>query len=136
DMALAASASKHKTLQRIKRILGKQTSGPKLSPLIPITMILALITASALMVGAQDQDTKATEPMLLTEISHNIVSYIRPLPTVMVVKNEVAHQDTLPAKPIPKVSGQEDMPVLNLTAPPQLEMDVPPMPEPPPVPPV
>src|SRR5690606_20587609 len=67
DMALAASASKHKTLQRIKRILGKQTSGPKLSPLIPITMILALITASALMVGAQGQDTKATDPMLLTE---------------------------------------------------------------------
>src|SRR5690606_3909979 len=26
DMALAASASKHKTLQRIKRILGKQNS--------------------------------------------------------------------------------------------------------------
>src|SRR5690606_23924410 len=48
DMALAASGNNHTTLQRIKRILGHKASSPKLSPLIPLTMLLALITASAL----------------------------------------------------------------------------------------
>ena len=136
DMVLAASGSKHKTLQRIKRILGKQTPSPQLSPLIPITMILSLIIASALMVGAQDQNAKASEDGLLTEISQNVISHNRPLPAAPVIKNEVADQDTLPAKPLPQVPEKEDVPVLNLAAPPQLEMDLPEMPEQPPVPPV
>jgi bla regulator protein BlaR1 len=136
DMALAASTNKHKTLQRIKRILGKPTSGPKLSPIIPLTMILAFITASALVLGAQDQDTKAAAPVLLTEISAQIISDSRQLPKMTVINYGMIRRDTLPAKPLPKTPGQEDMPVLNLTAPPQLETDVPSMPEPPPVPPV
>ena len=136
DMALAASGGRHKTLQRIKRILGKQTPDPKLSPLIPLTMILAIITASALMVGAQDQDKKTIDAMVLTESNHHVISHNRPLPKMMLIKDEVAQQDTLPAKPLTKGPGQENMPVLNLTPPPQLEVEMPPMPEPPPTPPV
>jgi bla regulator protein BlaR1 len=136
DMALAASASKYETLSRIKRILGKKSKEPKLSPIIPITMILALITASAIMVAAENQDLKTADPILLTEISHDIVSYNRPFDTTSDSGNEVAMQDTLPAKKLPRKPDQEGMPVLNLTPPPQLEVEMPAMPEPPPVPPV
>src|SRR5690606_501313 len=94
DMALAASASKYETLHRIKRILGKKSDDPKLSPLIFITMLLALITASAIMVVAEDQDLKKAEPILLTEISHNIVRHHGAFGVDTESQREFALQDT------------------------------------------
>ena len=136
NMALAASASKYETLSRIKRILGKKSNEPKLSPIIPITMILALITASAIMVAAEDQDLKKADPILLTEISHDIVRHNRPFITSSELRNEIGLQDTLPSKKLPGKPDHEGMPVLNLTPTPLLEVEMPPMPELPPVPPV
>src|SRR5690606_34722489 len=109
---------------------------PKLSPLIFITLVLALITAAAIMVVAEDQDLKKAEPILLTEISHNIVRHHGAFGVDTESQQEFALQDTLPAKRLPKSSDEEGMPMLDLTPPPQLAVEMPPMPEMPPVPPV
>lgn len=136
DMALAASGNNHTTLQRIKRILGHKASSPKLSPLIPLTMLLALITASALIVSAQDQNLKKEEPQLLTKISSEIiVSNIVVAPPPVSVEEDVQF-DTLPAQIAPKAPSTEDMPQLNLTPPPQLDVLAPFIPDLPPAPPI
>jgi len=134
DMALAASEHKHKTLQRIKRILGKSNARPELSPLIPITMILAFITASALMVGAQVHDFAKSEPRLLTAISQELTVPKEILPMVKVVARREYVQDTIPAKTAPK--AKEGMPTLDVLAPPRLEVDMPAISDLPPAPPV
>lgn len=134
DMALAASGSKHKTLQRIKRILGKPDSDTNLSPLIPITMILAIIAASALVVGAEDQHLGTSEAVVLTEMQH-VVSHHTPVSIAVVMMNGI-QQDTVPAKPLPKAPQQEDLPVWDITPPPHLHVEVPPMPDLPPSPPL
>lgn len=136
DMALAASGNNRTTLQRIKRILGQRASSPKLSPLIPLTMLLALITASALIVSAQDQNLKKDEPQLLTQISPEIIvsNIVVAAPLVSVEEN--VQSDTLPGQKVPKAPPAEGMPQLNLTPPPELDVLAPPIPDLPPVPPV
>src|SRR5690606_32268766 len=79
EMALAASENKKFTLVRIKRIMGKPTSSAKVSPLLPITMIFALIISSIIIVGAQEQETKRNDVSLLTHIKNDSAPWEKPI---------------------------------------------------------
>jgi len=139
EMALAASGSRNLTLQRIKRILGKKTSPPKLSPLFPITMIVAIIISSVLLVGAQVQENKQENPLLTSLHIHNlqvdIPGYVKPRAAVKQTVKVQFTQDTLPIKKSTKAEKQDPMPRLELTPAPKLEVQTPAFPEAPPAPP-
>jgi len=127
EMALAASEDKNSTLQRIKRILGKKTASPKLSPLFPLTMLFALIISSVLLVDAQVQEDR-TDPVLLTSLQNYTVQADVPddLEFTPISVNETRitryNQDTIPSKKPAK--EKEGMPQLQLTPAPQLDVQV------------
>src|SRR5690606_15029945 len=135
EMALAASENRNLTLLRIKRIMGKPISTPKLSPLLPTTMIFAFIISSIIIVGAQEQESKNSNALLLTHFRNDSAPWKEPIDVkfgrVMVKTN----QDTIPSKEKPKAPHMEEMPKLELTPAPKMDVEIPAIPEIPPVPP-
>jgi len=93
EMAMAASRPKNPTLDRIKRIMGVETSPTQPTTLTSITMMITLLIGATLMVGASDKQTiKSWEDLMETKlITQTVESDILSVP-------DINPQDTVPEK--------------------------------------
>jgi len=85
EMAMAAGARNHPTLNRIKRMLGFTNQKPKFPSLISYTMIFTMLISASLVLGANHISTLENDDFLITKLhfTQNIpLNMVFPIDTV------------------------------------------------------